>query len=142
MSRSQHQQMRDAINDVELALNGLEIDSVARLFETADDSVMVKVPLGALRQLARCYPTLNRIINDPAFERKSMSRPATIVISDWLANCRAGQWTPFEAATALKEALRKEDYVIVPTDQWLMPSPADAVGSVPAPHRTTDAEGV
>ncbi len=69
MSRSQHLQMRDAINDVELALNGLEIDSVVRLFENAHDSVMVKLPLGALRQLARCYPTLNRIINDPAFER-------------------------------------------------------------------------
>jgi len=74
MSRSQHQQMRDAINDVELALNSLEIDSVARLFETADDSVMVKVPLGALRQLARCYPELNRIINDPVFERRAPSR--------------------------------------------------------------------
>lgn len=71
MSRSQHQQMRDAINSIELALNGLEIDSVTRLFEGADDSVMVKVPLGALRHLARCYPELNRIINDPAFERKS-----------------------------------------------------------------------
>jgi len=67
--RSQHQQMRDAINDVELALNGLEIDSVSRLFEAADDSVMVKFPLGAVRQLARCYPELNRIINDPAFNR-------------------------------------------------------------------------
>jgi len=69
--KSQHQQMRDAINDVELALNGLEIDSVVRLFKTADDSVMVKLPLSALRQLARCYPALNRIINDPAFERPS-----------------------------------------------------------------------
>lgn len=75
MSRSQHQIMRDAINDVELALNGLEIDSIARLFESAHDSVMVKVPLGALRQLARCYPTLNRIINDPAFERPTSTLP-------------------------------------------------------------------
>lgn len=41
-----------------------------------------------------------------------MSRPATIVISDWLANCQAGQWTPFEAAAALKEALAKEGYTI------------------------------
>ena len=65
-SRSKHQQMRDAINDVELALNGLEIDSIARLFEGSHDSVMVKVPLGALRQLANCYPALNRIMNDPA----------------------------------------------------------------------------
>jgi hypothetical protein len=72
--RTKHQQMRDAINDVELALNGLEIDSIARLFETADDSVMVKVPLGALRQLARSYPELNRIINDPAFVHARSSR--------------------------------------------------------------------
>lgn len=67
--RSQHLQMRDAINAVELALNGLEIDSVVKQFEGASDSVMVKMPLGALRQLGRCYPELNRIINDPAFER-------------------------------------------------------------------------
>lgn len=74
--RTQHQQMRDAINDVELALNGLEIDSIARLFETADDSIMVKVSLGALRRLARCYPELNRIINDPAFEKgPAVTRP-------------------------------------------------------------------
>lgn len=66
--RSRYQQMRDAINDVELALNGLEIDSIDRLFETADNSVMVKVPLGALRRLAKCYLELNRIINDPSFE--------------------------------------------------------------------------
>jgi hypothetical protein len=66
-ARSKYQQMRDAIDAVELALNGLEIDSVARRWEGAHDSVMVKLPLGALRQLARCYPELNRIINDPAF---------------------------------------------------------------------------
>lgn len=41
------------------------------------------------------------------------SRSSTIVISDWLTNCQAGQWTPFEAATALKEKLRKEGYAIV-----------------------------
>jgi hypothetical protein len=74
MSRSQHQQMCDAINDVELALNGLEIDSVVRLWKGASDSVMVKLPLGALRQLANCYPDLNRIINDPAFVRTRCSR--------------------------------------------------------------------
>lgn len=67
--RSKHQQMRDAINDIELALNEIEIDSRVRLFEGAHDSVMVKVPLGALRRLGRCYPELNRIINDPSFEQ-------------------------------------------------------------------------
>ncbi len=35
---SQHLQMRNAINDVELALNGLEIDSIIRLWSQADDS--------------------------------------------------------------------------------------------------------
>lgn len=40
-------------------------------------------------------------------------RPSTIVISDWLANCSVGQWTPFEAATALKATLAKEGYTIV-----------------------------
>jgi len=69
MSRSQHQQMRDAIDAVELALNNLEINSVVRMWENADASIMVKIPLGALRRLADCYPDLNRIINDPAFER-------------------------------------------------------------------------
>jgi hypothetical protein len=63
--------MRDAINDVELALNVLEINSIIRLFENAEDSIMVKTPLGALRQLGRCYPELNRIINDPAFLKHS-----------------------------------------------------------------------
>lgn len=42
-----------------------------------------------------------------------MSRPSTIVISDWLSNCQVGQWTPFEAATALKKALDTEGYDIV-----------------------------
>lgn len=69
--KSQHLQMRDAINDVELALNGMQINSVAELFENAHDSVMVKFPLVQVRQLAKCYAELNRIINDPAFERKS-----------------------------------------------------------------------
>lgn len=40
------------------------------------------------------------------------NRPSTIVISDWLSNCRTNQWTPFEAATALKAALTKEGYIV------------------------------
>lgn len=43
----------------------------------------------------------------------STGRPATIVISDWLANCQVGQWTPFEAAMALKAALKMEGFSIV-----------------------------
>lgn len=42
-----------------------------------------------------------------------MAGPSTIVISYWLANCRMEQWTPFEAATALKAALTKEGYAII-----------------------------
>ena len=77
LPQEQHRQMRDAIDAVELAMNGLEIDSIVRLFEGAADSVMVKLPLGALRQLGGCYPELNRIINDPAF--KSLTRaPSTV----------------------------------------------------------------
>ena len=50
----------------------------------------------------------------PAMTSAQTMRPATIVISDWLANCQSGQWTPFEAATALKAALTKEGYEITP----------------------------
>jgi hypothetical protein len=50
----------------------------------------------------------------PPSEGEAMpSRPSTIVISDWLANCQVGQWTPFEAAVALKDALAENGYVIV-----------------------------
>lgn len=78
--RSRYSEMRNAINDVELALNGLEIDDVVRRFEGADDTVMVKLPLGALRQLGSCYPELNRIINAPEFE--SPVRPSKTLIAE------------------------------------------------------------
>jgi hypothetical protein len=71
MKRSQHLQMRDAINDVELALNGLAVDDLVKAWDGASNDVTIKVRLGDIRRLARCYPALNRIINDPAFERKS-----------------------------------------------------------------------
>jgi hypothetical protein len=69
--KSQHLQMRDAINDVELALNGLEINYLVEKWEGADSDIMIKVSLGDLRQLANCYAELNRIINDPSFERET-----------------------------------------------------------------------
>lgn len=62
--------MRLAINDVELALQGLEIDDLVAKFEGADDGILIKVPLGRLRQLARCLPVLNAIVNDPKFNCK------------------------------------------------------------------------
>ena len=52
-------------------------------------------------------------------------RPAIIVMSDWLANCSVGQWTPFEAADALKKALAKEGYEIVPAGRALLSSKTD-----------------
>lgn len=62
-----------------------------------------------------------------------MNRPATIVISDWLANCQVGQSTPFEAAIALREALRQAGYVVVPEDQWKIPNPMTA--DLPNPNK-------
>lgn len=62
-------QMREAINAIELALNALQIDDIVDAWDGAMDTVKIRVPLGALRRLAKCYPELNRIINDPNFER-------------------------------------------------------------------------
>lgn len=73
MARSKHQQMRDAINDIELALNNLEIDALVKKWEGASDAARIIVSLGALRRLGACYPELNQIINDPAFEVRDIS---------------------------------------------------------------------
>ena len=59
--------MRNAINDVELAMSCDAILRTPELFETASDEVLIKIPLGVLRQLARAYPALNNIANDPAY---------------------------------------------------------------------------
>ena len=48
-----------------------------------------------------------------------MRRSSTIVISDFLQTVRSGVWTPFEAATALKAALKKEGFVILPREATL-----------------------
>lgn len=66
--RSILSEMRSAINDVELALNQLEIDDLVKQWEGASDNVHIRVSLKDIRRLARCYPTLNHIMNDPAFE--------------------------------------------------------------------------
>lgn len=36
-----------------------------------------------------------------------------LVISRWLKQCSAGQWTPFEAACAIEAELEKAGYEIV-----------------------------
>lgn len=60
-------QMRLAINDIELALNELDVVDIVRNFEGAGDGVMVHIPLKALRAVGRCFDELNRIANDPEF---------------------------------------------------------------------------
>lgn len=47
---------------------------------------------------------------------KQAPRPASIIISDWLANCQVGQWTPFEAAHALMNRLQDEGYYVMRPD--------------------------
>lgn len=58
-------EMSLACNDAELAIG--PIVDIVKLMETANDKVVVKVSLGRLRQIANCYPTLNKIVNDPKF---------------------------------------------------------------------------
>ncbi len=59
--------MRNAINDVELALAGLEIDDMVDAWEGAMNTTKLKVSLGALRQLRNSYPALNRIMNEAEY---------------------------------------------------------------------------
>lgn len=58
-------EMSLAINDAELAIG--PITDLLKLMETAHDKVVVKISLGRLRQIANCYPALNKIVNDPKF---------------------------------------------------------------------------
>lgn len=58
-------EMSLAINDAELAIG--PITDMVKLMETANDKVVVKISLGSLRQIANCYPALNKIVNDPKF---------------------------------------------------------------------------
>jgi hypothetical protein len=63
-------QMRNAIDQTELALNELQIDKLVKDWSQAGDEVYVRVRLGTLRRLAACYPELNRIINDERFNKE------------------------------------------------------------------------
>lgn len=58
-------EMSLAINDAELAIG--PITDIVKLMDTADDKVVVKISLKRLRQIAKCYPALNKIVNDPRF---------------------------------------------------------------------------
>lgn len=55
--------MRLAINDVELALSGMDMGQFIEKWRGSSDDVKVFFPLGKLRQLARAYPRLNEIMN-------------------------------------------------------------------------------
>ena len=68
MSKSRLHQMSLACNDAELAIGNV-MDTV-KLFEGSTEAAMIKVPLAVLRQLARCYPALNAVVNDPEFTCK------------------------------------------------------------------------
>ncbi len=69
MSKARLHQMSLACNDAELAIGN--VVDLAKLFEHAtNDTLMVHVPLKAIRQLANCYPALNAIVNDPQFTCK------------------------------------------------------------------------
>lgn len=58
-------EMSLAINDAELAIG--PIVDLVKLMKPADGKVVVKISLGRLRQIANCYPALNKIVNDPNF---------------------------------------------------------------------------
>lgn len=62
-------EMSLVINDAELAIG--PIVDLIKLMETAKDKVVVKISLGRLRQIANCYPALNKIVNDPKFSCRS-----------------------------------------------------------------------
>ena len=61
-------EMSLAISDVEFAVGNFT--DIVELFEGADDNTTIKINLGAIRQLVRCYPALNKIVNDPSFTCK------------------------------------------------------------------------
>lgn len=61
-------EMSLTINDAEYAIGN--INDIVNLFKNADGEIIVKIRLGHLRQLANCYPALNKIVNDPDFTCK------------------------------------------------------------------------
>ncbi len=65
--KEQHRKMRLAINDVELAMSGMDMGQFLKDWEGASDKAKVYFTLGQLRQLARCYPKLNYIMNSEDF---------------------------------------------------------------------------
>lgn len=67
---TKQKQMRLAINDAELAIGSFS--ELADKMVGASDEVLVKVRLQDVRQLANCYPALNRIVNDPEFNLENL----------------------------------------------------------------------
>jgi len=68
---SKFKQMRNAIDAAELALGMADASRLAKLFEDSSDDIKVniRIELRTLRLMASAYREMNRIINDPAFEK-------------------------------------------------------------------------
>lgn len=57
-------------------------------------------------------PKVSKAHSDP-FEALGVTKPPEVVIADWLGLCRAGQWTPMEAAREIVKALDEAGLQIV-----------------------------
>ena len=63
-------EMRNAIDRIELALNGIDrFESLGELWEgaSADLPIKVSMTVGTMRELRNSYDELNRIIHSPEF---------------------------------------------------------------------------
>lgn len=72
------QEMRDAIDQIELALMGLgEFADLPRLFDGASNEVIVapKLKLGEVRRVCEALSECTRIINSPEFDKFVKERP-------------------------------------------------------------------
>ena len=68
--REKAMEMRNAIDHIELALNGIDrFGSLDELWEGASADLLIKVSMtvGTMRQLRNAYDELNRIINSPEY---------------------------------------------------------------------------
>lgn len=72
MRKSLPEQMRHAIDQIELALMGLgEFTDLPRLFDGASDDLIVtpKLKLGEIRRVCKNLEECTRIVNSPEFDK-------------------------------------------------------------------------
>lgn len=80
-SRQKALNMRNAIDSIELALNGIDrFHEVEELWEGASADLPIKVAMtvGTMRQIRRAYDDLNHIINSPEYTREIWSRSPNV----------------------------------------------------------------